>query len=359
MLATRHLRAGLFAATLAGALLAALLVALAAGAGSARAQEEDGRATVVGPNGSINAAIRQASPGDTIVVSGTHRENVVIRKNGITLRGDRAVIKPPPGRGGRCGPSGICLLGDVDFQTGEVSSYVRNVTITNITVRNFRDTGIIAFGARDATFEGNRAYDNRGYGIAAFISTGTRVLGNTTRGSGDAGIYIGSSPNANAKVRGNETYRNLFGIFVRDARGGTIEGNRSHDNCLGVLFLADAPGPAGNFAVEGNKVRNNTRACPAEDGAPPVSGVGVALLGASGVDLRGNTITGNVPSGPSAFRGGVAVVRGIEGTAPRNNSVVGNTILGNRPDVSYDGSGSGNRFVANNCATSNPASICD
>jgi nitrous oxidase accessory protein NosD len=36
---------------------------------------------------SIQKTINAADPGDTIVVSGTHREDVVIRKNGISLRG--------------------------------------------------------------------------------------------------------------------------------------------------------------------------------------------------------------------------------------------------------------------------------
>ena len=61
------------------------------------------------------SAIDAAAPGDTIVVRGTHRENVVIGKDGITLRGVGAVLLPPavpranacypdPERRGRGGP---------------------------------------------------------------------------------------------------------------------------------------------------------------------------------------------------------------------------------------------------------------
>ena len=44
--------------------------------------------SVVGPGESIQKAINAADPGDTIVVRGVHREDVVIRKNGIKLRGE-------------------------------------------------------------------------------------------------------------------------------------------------------------------------------------------------------------------------------------------------------------------------------
>jgi hypothetical protein len=39
--------------------------------------------------------------------------------------------------------------------------------------------------------------------------------------------------------------------------------------------------------------------------------------------------------------------------------VVGNEILRNRPDIFWDGSGSGNRFVGNECRTSRPGGLCE
>jgi parallel beta-helix repeat protein len=333
--------------------LLGLLLALVGGVGSAGAQG------IVGPGESIQRAVNAADPGDTVFVSGLHREDVVIRKNGISLRGlNNAVIAPPASVGSPCGPSGICVLGDVNFNNGEVNERVKDVSIIGLTVKNFTNEGIFAFGARDAEFTNNHLVDNGEYGVFALDSTGTRIATNVARGSDEAGIYVGSSPKANAKVVGNETYGNLFGIFVRDALGGTIAGNEIHNNCLGVLFLADAPGPSGNFEVKGNKVLDNKRSCPASDESPPISGVGISLLGAQGVEISGNLIAGNVPSGPSLFSGGVVAVRGFGGTAPRDNSVVANTFGKNQPDIFWDGSGSGNRFTTNNCNTSVPARLC-
>jgi nitrous oxidase accessory protein NosD len=333
--------------------LLAILLALVGGVGSAGAQ------AIVGPGESIQKAINAADPGDAIIVSGVHHEDVVIRKNGISLLGqDNAVIAPPARVGSPCGPSGICILGDVNFNNGTVNEYVKNVKIGGLTVKNFRDQGIFAVGARDATFTDNRLVDNGEYGAFALFSRGTKMTSNVARGSDEAGFYIGGSPNANAKVVGNETFGNFIGVFVRDALGGTIVGNRVHNNCVGVLFLADAPGPSGNFEVKGNYVRDNKRACPATDEAPPISGVGISLFGAQGVKVTGNHIAGNVPSGPTIFSGGVVLVRGFGGTAPRDNSVVSNDFGRNDPDIFWDGSGSGNRFAENNCDTSVPARLC-
>jgi parallel beta-helix repeat protein len=333
--------------------LLAVLLAVVGGVGSARAQG------IVGPGESIQKAINAAGRGDTIVVSGFHREDVVIRKNGISLRGvGNAVIAPPARVGSPCGPSGVCVRGDVNFNNGKVNEYVKNVSISGLTVKNFRDQGIFAVGARNATFTNNRLIGNDEYGVFALFSTGTKIVANVARGSGEAGIYVGGSSRANAKVLGNETYGNLFGIFIRDALGGTIAGNRVHNNCLGVLFLADAPGPSGNFEVKGNRVLNNKRSCPATEESPPISGVGISLFGARGVEISGNNIAGNVPTGPSIFSGGVVAVRGFGGTAPRNNSVVANNFGRNKPDIFWDKSGSGNRFAPNNCNRSVPARLC-
>jgi parallel beta-helix repeat protein len=255
------------------------------------------------------------------------------------------VLKPPAKPTSPCGASGFCVKAD-------------NVSISGFTVRNFPATGIIAMGARNPKFMTNRAFNNGEYGIFARFSRGTKIISNLTSGSDEAGIYVGDSPHADATVAGNETYGNLFGIFVRNARHGKIAGNHVHNNCLGMLFLADAPGPAGVFDVMGNNVENNTSACPATEEAPPISGVGIALLGARGMEIKHNHIIHNVPSGPTEFSGGVVVVSGFGGTPPTNNTLTHNTILRNNPDIFWDKSGSGNHLKPNNCKTSKPGRLC-
>jgi parallel beta-helix repeat protein len=318
--------------------LATLVLMLAAWPGAARAD----RATVVGRGESIQAAVDAASPGDTILVFGTHRENVAIQTDGLTLRGVGAVILPParPAPQACFDPTevgeavhGVCVIGDVDFDTGEISRYVERVTVRGFTIRNFVGTGLLAVAARDTTFMGNVAQDNTDDGIGSANSIGTRVLS-------------------------NRVSRSRFGIRVFSALGGRIVGNSLHDNCVGVIVLASPFGAAGEFRMTGNVVRHNRRACAADDDFDALSGIGVGLLGATGTTIVGNLISGNVPAGETAASGGVVALGSPDGTPLSDNRVRGNVILGNEPDLFWDQTGTGNVFGPNVCRTSDPSGLC-
>jgi hypothetical protein len=283
--------------------------------------------TAVGPAGSIQAALDAAAPGDTIVVRGTHRENVAIGTDGITLRGLDAVLEPPavPAANACYDPSvegeavhGICVSGDIDFETGEIARYVKRVSVTGFTVRGFTGNGITAAAAKDATIAGNLVQGNGDGGLAAIASTGVRM-------------------------RANRTTDNRFGVYVGGSLAGTITGNSIHDNCVGVFVLGQ-PRPAGRYRIEANTIRRNTRACPAAGDWPALSGSGVALIGASENAVVANVITGNVPSGETAVSGGVAVLSEPGGVPAERNAVVGNLIAANDPDIFWDHTGSGNVF---------------
>jgi hypothetical protein len=80
------------------------------------------------------------------------------------------------------------------------------------------------------------------------------------------------------------------------------------------------------------------------------------------MEVTGNQISGNVPSGPTPVSGGVVVSTDpfdIGTTKPMNNSVTGNLFGHNKPDIYWDKSGSGNRFVGNLCNTSVPTRLCN
>jgi parallel beta-helix repeat protein len=343
--------------------LAALLLLLIPLATSAQAHKK----AVVGPGDSIQAAIDAAKPGDRILVSGLHRENVAITKDGIELRGLDAVLEPPatPAQNACFDPSapqglnGICVLGDGNFDTGEVITPVKDVTVRGFTIRGFDASGIFAFGAADATFRNNVAENDGEYGIVAFASTGTRMLFNTASGAGEAGLYVGDSPNADATLIGNETFDNLFGVFIRNAEHGKVINNSAHDNCVGMLVLADAPGPAGFFRFNSNSISHNTKVCLTEEDVPTsISGIGLLLSGATNNSINGNLITGNVPGGETFGSGGVVLATADGGTPPTDNKVRGNRLLDNDPDIFWDETGSGNTFKGNNCDTSSPAGLC-
>jgi hypothetical protein len=80
------------------------------------------------------------------------------------------------------------------------------------------------------------------------------------------------------------------------------------------------------------------------------------------MEVTGNHLSGNVPSGPTAVSGGVVVgVDPLFGgtTKPTNNSVIGNHFGPNKPDIFWDESGSGNRFLGNLCNSSVPSRLCN
>jgi parallel beta-helix repeat protein len=436
-------------ATMALTLLVASGVALAMGVGSA-----DAESSVVGPGESIQKAINAADPGDTIVVRGVHHEDVIIRKDGIKLRGDDAVIEQPAKAGSPCSRAfraeAICIAGDVNPQTGEITGQrVSDVSVSGFTIRGFQEAeqgdfpgySIDVLFARDATVTGNRTIGNAGGGIDLalrsinttimnndvinnpnsqasgisvedsshttiaknvvrntqvntqairvtgatnttiagndlidswigvynFDSPGTKILSNDMSRFGIIGTYVAGQKSTDAKVVGNHISGGPWGIFVENAHGGSVTGNQVHDNCAGMFFEAFKDEPVGGFEVSGNTVEDNTRSCRAAQFDRKFSGIGIALLGASGMEVKANHISGNVPSGPTPISGGVVVSKDpyFRGTTfggaqkPRNNSVVANDFGRNKPDIFYDGSGSGNRFIANNCNTSVPTRLCN
>ena len=78
-----------------GMFVALIAVSSVQSEGSAQAANK-----VVGPGESIQKAINAADPGDTIVVRGVHREDVIITKNGIKLRGEGDAVIEAPARAG-------------------------------------------------------------------------------------------------------------------------------------------------------------------------------------------------------------------------------------------------------------------
>jgi nitrous oxidase accessory protein NosD len=325
--------------------------------------EEKSDRIIVSNGESIQAAIDKAAPGSTIWVrEGTYAENVLISKNNIRLLGHDATIVPPssPGSGGCM--DGICVVGPgANFDTGVVGTYIKGTEVRGFTVKGFGN-GFFAFGAQDTEVEWNHFIDNHEYGAAAFTSINTEFEHNvSTSDGGEAAFYIGDSPTAHAKLEHNEGSGYTFGIFQRNALGLSAENNELHGNCVGVLVLADAPGPSGDSKYEDNKIHDNSKACPPSDEGGALSGVGVVLAGAVNVRIDDNRITNNTPGGPTDFSGGVVVVKDPSNpasTAPSHNRITDNTVRGNNPDILWDGSGVDNKFDDNRCNTSTPAGLC-
>ena len=370
------------------ALFAGVLIVLVF-TGIGRAAPDPACTVQVAAGQSIQDAIDGAATGATVCVGpGNYRENLLINKNGITLKGagpENTVLEPPaqprpfcpvlkipPIGGENFGLNGICVA-DLDPE-GKVLRTVNDVRVTGFTVRDFSGVGILFGGTNEARADHNVAANNKSYGITAFLSTHGLFEYNTSYGSGDAGFYVGNSPNADFKIRYNTAFADLWGILVRDASTGSVTDNLLHDSCSGLVFLnTGTTTGVHNWRASHNIVAHNDKFCSAEELPFSLTGVGILIGGADHIVLRENRVLTNHPGGePSLINdvplaGGIVVVStanvslfpGFYGDVAEHNIVVNNVVLDNQPfDLVYDGLGSGNRFVFNRCDTSTPARLC-
>jgi len=259
----------------------------------------------------------------------------------------------------------LCPFGALDSMGNPIPSKpVVGVTISDLRLTGFSDSGIIGFNTKGLHVFNVRSDHNGGYGIARFVSTHSLFANNWASYNGEAGLYMGDSPDADSVLLNNWADHNGYGLFMRDSTELTAIGNRVWDNCVGILALNSgngAPGdlPAGNDRIIGNTVSDNDRACPAT-GGPPTSGIGIALAGVHNTLVTGNWVTDNHPTGPSIISGGIVILstKANGGADPTNNTVRFNTLDHNKPaDIVWDGTGSGNKVSRNNCDTSIPAHV--
>lgn len=308
---------------------------------------------------SIQRAVDRAHSGDKIRVHhGVFRQSVEIKKNNLTLKGAGAqkkhgtVIKPAK-HSERCeGGAGVCVF-----------SHTNGTRVKGFVIRGFRDFGANAVLARRTVFVHNKFINNGEYGVAAFDSHRTKFRHNKATGSGEAGFYIGDSKQARAVLKDNTARDNgAFGYFLRDASHGRVIENEAKGNCLGIgLINTGSGGGVRAWTVEDNDVRRNNNSCPPEEGDPPISGTGIALLGAKKNRLQANVVLDNRPSITSPFAGGIVLFssRFIGGTLTAQNVIKRNDAHENSlADLRWDGKGKGNRFRRNHCGTSQPSGLC-
>jgi hypothetical protein len=351
---------------------AAAILALAASAARAAA------ATIHVHHGqSIQAAVNRAHPGDAIVLDrGRYFQSVGIIKPGITLRGAGSgrhgtVLRQPTSLSGFCFDptekvlAGICG-GGIDPATGQAGKPLRGPVIAGIRVQGFSGDGMVFFNTTHLTVRESASIDNGGYGITSFVGHATRFIRNLAVGDHEAGFYVGDSPHADIRLIGNRAIGNEpFGFLHRDSSFGVDIGNVARDNCVGSIYLDSDldPAPIRFWVARGNRYVANNRACPAggDTGPNPVSGIGVAIVGAQHVRLVGNVSRANVPSLAGALAGGIVLMSGRSwGAGDANNNVIArNTAHRNAPaDIVWDGTGNHNRFRDNRCTTSDPGGLC-
>ena len=279
------------------------------------------------PGDSIQAAIDDASPGDTILVEpGTYQEagrfidgEAMTRKAGLHITTDnlRLIGKARPGQGE---DGKVILLHSDDQYTGvyaapdgcghrlpvgECEDELQGFYIRGFTVKDFPGDGIQTRFVNGFKIIRNESSNNRHNGIYPTISANGLVQNNVSYGASDTAMWVAASENV--RVIGNDLSLSPIGLEVNVSVDVQVRHNDIHDNTVGIgLFHPNSAGnlpreDMGNWVVEHNNVYDNN-VFPNElpNPAPPGSfqgalppGIGILVLGVSDNVVAKNNVENN------------------------------------------------------------------
>lgn len=303
-------------------------------------------------DGSVQRAVDRAAPGDVIIVpAGTYHEAIVVNTDGVTIRGaDRNET----------------ILDGCDRALGVgVLVYGDEVTVENLTVRDYATTGIMFNGFEsdgdDTPIDGFAiryvtSTNNGLYGLYAFQSSNGIIADSYVSGHADSGVYVGQCDPCNTIVTGIVAEHNAVGYEGTNASRVWVVESEWVNNRIGITPNSQSLerlAPTTGTVIAGNIVADNN-AVAAPEQASGGFGLGIAVGGGNTVTVANNLVVGHEQVG--------IAVTSLDGHDPVNNRVEGNIATGNTVDVAYwtdtdTGDAGGNRFEGNTFEVSSPANI--
>ena len=250
-------------------------------------------------NASIGAAIKQASPGDTIQVQpGINNESVVINKPlSLIGAGGGSTIINAIGQS-----TGIFIDGTAKAPATGIS----NVIVSGLSVQNANFEGILVGNASEITISNNQVVNNtRGLNVAA-----------------------GACPNQPA-FETNEGFDCGEGIHLMGVNHSILANNIVKNNAGGIL-ISDETGPSHDNLIAGNTISNNPYDCGITLAShTPAASSGLTLP----AGVYHNVISGNLSTNNGLLAPGAGAGVGIFAAGPGNqnygNVIINNTLTGN------------------------------
>ncbi len=260
---------------------------------------------------SIQAAIDNAEPGDTILVEPGTYQSDPNSLYGLHITTDNLrLIGKVRGKGEE---GKVRILANGDQETGIYAAppgcnyrdsacpgELQGFYLRGFTVEGFPVNGIQTRWVNGFKFVRNESVNNLNNGIYPTLSANGLVRDNVSYGSLDTAMWVAGSENV--RVMGNEVFGSPIGLEITVSNQVHVSHNDIHDNTVGVGLFH--PNAAGNpqlpvmtdWVIENNRIYNNNLPNP----APPASfqaglplGGGILLLGVSDHVIGENDIRDN------------------------------------------------------------------
>ena len=269
------------------------------------------------PADSLQSALDNANPGDTIVVSGTCTGNFLVRNDKV-----RVFIQSTGLVNAVCVGPTATIDGGASGTALDIRGKGISVTCMIITGGN-NNGGIVVQRGSNAVLDQNIVQNVNGVGITVALSASGVITNNEIKNNALAGIQVIENSSArigwNNSISGsagpNDIHNNGFGIWLLGASSASIVGNTIHNNLLeGIVVSRGAQADVSNNAIDGN------------------GGSGIWVSGNSAVSLTnttgifsgpGNTTTtNNHDFGMRCSAGG-----NVKGSIGTLNGVIGQTSI--------------------------------